>query len=127
MMFEGLISLLSCACIVSGTLGANIGIWESILSENDTKSWAQLHASAVEDNSTNTAPIESFTICLRFNVRVFPNLNSFISFGTGDDMESEEDMPVRFYLGYRQDGDLTDMKCIYFGLLSVLLPFCAFF
>ena len=66
------------------------------LTTNDTTSWAIINSSAI---NTEYRTIDSFSICLRFRVRMFPNLPAFLAFGPGEEIDSESN-PLRFYFGY---------------------------
>ena len=75
---------------------AKIGIFASTEdNSNDTMSWVLLNSSA----ASNDEPIESFTICLRFRIRMFPNGAAFVSVGEGENMDADN-KTLRFYLGY---------------------------
>ena len=66
------------------------------LTTNDTTSWAIMNSSAV---NTDNQTMDAFTFCLRFKVRMFPNLPAFLAFGPGEEIDSESN-PLRFYFGY---------------------------
>ena len=81
---------------VSAGDAETIGIYASKedASNNDTTSWALLNSSAIVDT------VDDFTVCVRFRVRMFPNLPAFFAFGgPGEEMDSDN-KSLRFYLGY---------------------------
>ena len=80
---------------VSAGDAETIGIYASKedASNNDTTSWALLNSSAIVDT------VDDFTACVRFRVRMFPNLPAFFSFGPGEEVDSGN-KSLRFYLGY---------------------------